>query len=123
MVAKGIDAASRWIWTADKNAHDHVWCRYVIPAPPVTGELCDDGNIISGDGCDSTCIPEFCGDGIVNNAQNGVVTERCDDENTVDCDGCNAQCMPEACGNGILECTEQCDDGNTASCDLCNASC
>jgi hypothetical protein len=29
---------------------------------------------VSGDGCNATCVVEFCGDGLVNN-----VTEFCDD--------------------------------------------
>ena len=30
------------------------------------GEKCDDGNQVSGDGCDATCQSEgYCGDGIV----------------------------------------------------------
>ena len=31
------------------------------------GEECDDGNLINGDGCNSSCIIEYCGDDIVNN--------------------------------------------------------
>ena len=30
-----------------------------------TGEQCDDGNAVSGDGCSSACKTENCGDGIV----------------------------------------------------------
>lgn len=37
-------------------------------------EECDDGDTVSGDGCNSLCQIEFCGDGVVNNAG----TESCD---------------------------------------------
>ena len=48
------------------------------------GELCDDGNTTSGDGCSSTCQPEdlrVCGDGSL------AGNEECDDGNTTDGDG------------------------------------
>jgi len=50
-----------------------------------SGEQCDDGNNTSGDGCDSQCITEYCGDGIVNNGG----TEECDDGNTSSEDFCS----------------------------------
>ena len=62
-------------------------------------ELCDDGNAVSGDGCDATCAPEpgyacttgllcitVCGDGIVAGA------EVCDDGNRADDDDCPNDC-------------------------------
>jgi cysteine-rich repeat protein len=62
-------------------------------------ELCDDGNGVSGDGCDDNCFPEpgfsctqglicspICGDGIVAGG------EQCDDGNLVDDDGCPNDC-------------------------------
>lgn len=48
------------------------------------GERCDDGNLIDGDGCSSSCVPEFCGDKVVNKKG-----EECDDGNPIDGDGCN----------------------------------
>src|SRR5262249_28951322 len=39
-------------------------------------EVCDDDNLVNGDGCDATCRPEACGNGIVNPG------ETCDDGNT-----------------------------------------
>src|SRR5205085_1701601 len=61
------------------------------------GEICDDGNTTSGDGCSSTCsIDNYppkaaeCGDG---NLDEG---EECDDGNTEDGDGCTATCDYEA---------------------------
>lgn len=48
------------------------------------GERCDDGNNIDGDGCSAACIPEYCGDKIVNKKG-----EECDDGNVFPDDGCN----------------------------------
>jgi cysteine-rich repeat protein len=110
----------------------------------VTLEQCDDGNLIDGDGCSSTCQhdPAFqcplpgvacndCGNGIVE----GI--ERCDDGGNVDGDGCSADCSTigthyncfaggqpcVVCGNGVLEAGEACDDGNTAGGDGCSRDC
>jgi cysteine-rich repeat protein len=55
------------------------------------GEECDDGNTVSGDGCSSVCVIEFCGDGIV---QAGL-GEQCDDGNTIAGDGCSPTCQFE----------------------------
>ena len=48
-----------------------------------TGETCDDGNTIGGDGCSATCSLEVCGNGILD------VGEECDDSNTSGGDGCS----------------------------------
>ncbi len=84
-----------------------------------TGEQCDDGNVIDGDGCRGDCTVEACGDGILD------VGEQCDDGNTISGDGCDAVCMlePAVCGNGVLESGEQCDDGNLVNGDGCRADC
>ena len=64
-------------------------------------EQCDDGNLVSGDGCSSSCVIEefnsctnaiasknfcefYCGDSYVQ------VSEECDDGNNIDGDGCSA---------------------------------
>ncbi len=52
-------------------------------------EQCDDGNIASGDGCSSSCVSEFCGDGIV---QSGL-GELCDDGDLDPDDTCDNACM------------------------------
>jgi len=115
-------------------------------------EGCDDGNAMSGDGCDGTCKVEHgytcgkagekctqtlvCGDG-----EPGP-DEACDDGNTKAGDGCSATCEIESgwscatfgkactpttasavCGNGSTEFGETCDDGNTASDDGCSKTC
>ena len=102
------------------------------------GEVCDDGNTESGDGCAANCsavesgfecltageacrIKEYCGDGKLTGG------EVCDDGNDVSGDGCAADCseveadyvcreagMPCAlvtCGDGILDEGEVCDNG------------
>lgn len=50
------------------------------------GEMCDDGNNVSGDGCTDECVVEFCGDGIV---QEGL-GEECDGGK-----GCTDDCLIE----------------------------
>jgi cysteine-rich repeat protein len=92
---------------------------------PHTGETCDDGNNIDGDGCDALCQTEdpICGNGIVE------IPEECDDGNTNDLDGCSSLCViePPNCGNGALETNlgEECDDGpnNANAADACRTNC
>jgi cysteine-rich repeat protein len=87
------------------------------------GEQCDDGNVIDGDGCSSTCQIEGCGNGVLDPG------EVCDlgQANNGHCMGCSADCKSnEQCGNGIIdpECGEVCDDGNTSNaCDGCSMNC
>lgn len=80
-------------------------------------ELCDDGNAVEGDGCDSNCTPSGCGNGIVS------AGEDCDDGNMDAGDGCRADCTAEACGDGILDPGEVCDDGNLNPGDCCDEFC
>jgi fibro-slime domain-containing protein len=111
------------------------------------GEECDDGNVLSSDGCSSTCklesgytcptpgmpcIATPCGDGLVRGA------EECDDGNTVSGDGCNgacklepgwqcptpnAACVAKKCGDGIIAGNEECDDGDAVSGNGCSSTC
>lgn len=115
------------------------------------GEVCDDGNNVSGDGCSGDCMAVeanfaclepgkpcestvACGDGKVTGA------ETCDDGNGDALDGCDDQCQLEAgwicptpgdacqaakCGDGIIAGVEQCEDDNAAptSLDGCSAAC
>ncbi|HZR84314.1 MAG TPA: S8 family serine peptidase [Candidatus Binatia bacterium] len=63
------------------------------------GEACDDGNQVSGDGCNAVCSStERCGDGVLD------AGEACDDGNTTGGDCCSATCRPERAGSA-------CDDG------------
>src|SRR4029079_13177936 len=98
------------------------------------GESCDDGNTVSGDGCDSTCqLEDECGDQLVgpreegeppgtsscdahcrrviNSCGNGILEqfEECEDGNAVGGDGCSADCLREACGNGRIDVGEECE--------------
>lgn len=90
------------------------------PARP-SGEACDDGNLVDGDGCDGNCTATSCGNAVV------TAGEFCDDGNLINGDGCDdapsGNCTPSACGNGIVAGAEACDGngvgtgGETATCD------
>jgi fibro-slime domain-containing protein len=113
------------------------------------GELCDDGNSKSGDGCSATCTAleqdyvcptpgkpcvttVKCGDGRISGA------ETCDDGNARAGDGCGADCKLEPgwtclspgvlcqaakCGDSLRVGSEECDDGNPNGLDGCSATC
>jgi cysteine-rich repeat protein len=111
-------------------------------------EACDDGNLVSGDGCDANCTPTACGNAVITVGEDcddgnqvdddacpndcillrcgdGVVRdpETCDDGNLVDGDGCDSNCTPTGCGNTIVTAGEACDDGNLVSGDGCDDNC
>ena len=81
-------------------------------------EECDDGNIDNGDGCNSECRLEVCGNGVMD------FNETCDDGNRTPGDGCSADCRLESkvCGNLIVDpdIGEECDSGriDTAGCNV-----
>jgi cysteine-rich repeat protein len=55
-----------------------------------TGEICDDGNTTSNDGCSYDCASlEVCGDRHLD------LKEQCDDGNTTPGDGCSMSCLYE----------------------------
>lgn len=113
------------------------------------GEVCDDGNAKSGDGCSENCELEdnytcpvvgapceratVCGDGL------REAPEQCDDGNVADGDGCTANCLMEVdyaciepgepcvstvkCGDSMISGAETCDDGNTEPDDGCDDKC
>ncbi len=60
-----------------------------------TGEECDDGNKVDGDGCTANCELEpsvhGCGDGVVD----AWLGEECDDGNIDNGDGCSIVCKKE----------------------------
>ena len=76
-------------------------------------EECDDGNLVSGDGCSASCNYEDdyecsrvdnsasnpdictlrCGNGVLDS--NGSYNEECDDSNVISGDGCSATCTAE----------------------------
>lgn len=80
-------------------------------------EVCDDGNKIDGDGCDSNCTPSGCGNGVRAN------DEMCDDGDMIEGNGCDTNCRATGCGNGIRTPMEECDDGNAVSGDGCSLHC
>ena len=58
-------------------------------------EVCDDGNLVSGDGCSGDCkSTEVCGNGIVDAIEEG---EQCDDNDPAGLsgDGCSSRCTVE----------------------------
>lgn len=118
----------------------------------VDGELCDDGNTESGDGCTADCAQietdsacptpgkpcvstVECGDGVITGS------EQCDDSNTQAGDGCSKKCTLESgwicpviglscsaakCGDGLLAGNEECEyaEGETLGAKPgCSASC
>jgi len=65
------------------------------------GEVCDDGDTTSGNGCSADCLSkETCGNGIVDPIRLGPMlaalpNEQCDDGNLVSGDGCSSNCKLE----------------------------
>jgi len=56
-------------------------------------EVCDDGNLLSGDGCSASCLSdESCGNFMTDVAAG----EECDDGDVTDGDGCDSVCQFEA---------------------------
>jgi cysteine-rich repeat protein len=81
------------------------------------GEECDDGNLVSGDGCSPGCRIQVCGNGRLEDG------EECDDDNVASGDGCSQACEVEECGNGRTDFAEECDDGNRNDGDGCSPTC
>jgi cysteine-rich repeat protein len=88
-------------------------------------EQCDDGNLVSKDGCDATCKAEFmCGDSKLDDK----FGEQCDPPNSgkvcsmaefttspTSC-GCGSTCEYKVCGNGVVQEGEDCDPPNGTTC-------
>ena len=89
-----------------------------------SGEECDDGNSINGDGCNADCTkPDSCND---------VCVDSIGCEGGFDCvsgscrnSACSSEidCICSACGDGNLDSGEECDDGNNVSGDGCDSDC
>lgn len=74
-----------------------------------TPELCDDGGLVDGDGCDGNCTPTGCGNGVV------TTGEACDDGGVSAGDCCDAACQLEPAG-------APCDDRDPCTqADACDA--
>ena len=91
-----------------------------------SGESCDDGNLINGDGCSSNCAIEsgyVCGNELIESG------ESCDDGNLINGDGCSSTCMNESghnC-NSVVVCSnyinqEDCTD-NICNIDYAGEDC
>lgn len=81
-------------------------------------EVCDDGNLLSGDGCSSDCKSnETCGNGIRD------IDEECDVGDADSSEGCDDNCTFKSCGDGYRDTGESCDDGNHIDGDRCSANC
>jgi len=79
-----------------------------------TGESCDDGGSVAGDGCSATCLLE---DGQTCTSGAQCESTLCDTVGGNTCEQLNV------CGNGSVEAGEACDDGNTDNDDGCNSIC
>ena len=76
-----------------------------------TGEQCDDGNNVNGDGCTANCLLE----GITGVCGNSVLEtgEQCEDGNNVNGDGCSSTCQNEDTdGDGIPDISDDDIDGD-----------
>jgi cysteine-rich repeat protein len=83
-------------------------------------EECDDGNLVSGDGCSATCRIERCGNDVVD-----PPLEECDGSSDGACPG---QCVGpggplqctcatgNTCGDGVLQGGEECDPPGSITC-------
>ncbi|MBI5504200.1 MAG: DUF3494 domain-containing protein [Deltaproteobacteria bacterium] len=120
------------------NVPESVCGNNVVESP---FETCDDGNTLSGDGCDANCQVETpasttttsttttttlpatgacCADGlcsVTTAAQCEVGTYQGDGTN------CDAPGTCAVCGDGLIESGEDCDDANTATGDGCDDTC
>ena len=76
-----------------------------------SGEECDDGNNVDGDGCAADCTSEGCGNGVLETG------EDCDDGNTAPDDCCSPTCTFEtgSCDDG-----DACNVGETCSSGFCS---
>ena len=110
-----------------------------------TQETCDDGNVLDGEGCSSSCLKEGKafykpnpGPGTRCNDGRHEAGEVCDPIYSYVLDGearicevtsagaCVLSLSSEGksnCGTGTLEAGEECDDGNSANGDGCSSKC
>jgi len=108
------------------------------------GELCDDGNLVPGDGCDAKCKieppPAAAGTLVISEVQvNPGAMPDSDGEwfevynptkAAIDMTGWSisdtkgeTHKLTHGCGNGYVEANERCDDGNTLAGDGCTPQC
>ena len=95
-----LGAALDWSCTSGSTTSPSVCTSLCGNSVLNAGEQCDDGNIVSGDGCSSTCTIEA----------------------GWSCSGSPSVCTP-ICGDSLVKGSETCDDGNTISGDGCSSVC
>lgn len=83
-------------------------------------EVCDDGNIMDGDGCSSDCTSdETCGNSTLDIIDPNNPKETCDHGklNGASDDNCDTNChfKIQFCGNGTVDKEEECDPGGAGS--------
>lgn len=75
-------------------------------------EQCDDGNTVSGDGCDAFCQKEGCGNGLVDQGEPCDASSPTGVFTCAPTEVCSPQCtcVPgPVCGNGVVDQGEPCD--------------
>jgi cysteine-rich repeat protein len=84
------------------------------------GEVCDDGNVVSGDGCSEDCTSnETCGNQIVDRGEQcdcgvaGAVNPACPGPNSDTGGPCSTTCKLR-CGDGVISPDEGCDPAASA---------
>jgi cysteine-rich repeat protein len=106
------------------------------------GEFCDDGNLVNGDGCESSCVwtcttspncddLDPCSGAETCNTTTHVCRSGTPQANGTDCTSAgvtagrcrDGTCAPITCGNAGPDPGEECDDGNTTDGDGCETTC
>ena len=84
-----------------------------------SGEACDDGNTLPGDGCEPDCSYDYvaeCGNGILD------PNEECDDgsaNSDLLPDACRNGCVLPWCGDQVIDSNEECDGETLCDPDTC----
>ena len=100
-ISQGFTGGTLKCATMDCKSYDTAMCTIPVQPQVVCGngdkegtEQCDDGNVVNGDGCSSTCMAEqvlvSCGNAALD------PEEQCDDGNPTNGDGCSSACMTES---------------------------
>ncbi|MFT4571539.1 MAG: cysteine-rich repeat protein [Hyphomicrobiaceae bacterium] len=97
-------------------------------------EICDDGNVTDGDGCNATCVDEGC----IAMTPGYPEVALCDDRDLCTVDSCDPtigecergavcddgiECTVDSCANGVctaIPTDSRCDDGNVCTDDFCS---
>src|SRR3989338_7539307 len=133
-ISQGFTGGTLKCATMDCKSYDTAMCTIPVQPQVVCGngdkegtEQCDDGNVVNGDGCSSTCMAEqvlvSCGNAALD------PEEQCDDGNPMNGDGCSSACMTESgyiCAGMPSVCQKQqvfqCTGTTPANSQLCTGS-